>query len=783
MIKLNQVVFINSASFDFAKVMIEGNTLFCGANGVGKTTILRALLFFYSANSKRLGINQSKKKSFHEYYFENLNSYLIYKYRNIHGVNYVLLYKTSHFSPIKFRFFTSYEEIDLQKLFIEDGIALSVEKIIAKIREQKINISNTITSAKEYRDILYGQTREYKEFALLKANQSFNQIHKTISNIFINSKLDSDVIKKSLVSDIDDFIPIDLQNISSNLSKFLDDIEVIDEYGKNEENIKSAIKNYKRYFEKEQYLKDESKRLYSGFNYSLKMQDILNLDLQNLKKEIEELNNEKKNLKIINDKKIQKQKNELILLNNFIKESVKKQNFYKDKNIENLLEELSNENIYKHKVNSLKEEILSLSQKGKEQAKSFDNLIEVKTNETKALINSIEKDKNILEKEFLELKQIEQKQKEQKTKKEEINYTPLLKEFEDKKESLQKSLNELNLEINTISHKEFLADEKNVIKKNLENSKDKISTLNLEIQKSKNSLEKHDFQIQKEQNEADKSIDKLAFSFNETKKTMTKEIEVLRKRLDIEEESFLKFLSDERSPHLSKITSILKDEVLFSKDLNPKKMDDTSSLYGFEIEIKVDNSYDVEFIKNSIKEKNLVLDNELIKLEKEKTKINQDLEKSVSKIYKEKGEINRQIDERSKELTSHETKLLKDKNDLDILVKKASELKDEKLSELNIKKQNIETFFEKNKEEYENLKKEYQNKVQAIKSNYTKEINLLTSQKNETLTNLKSKESGLKSDLEKSINELKVLKEKALNESGVDIKALNQKEKDLENIV
>ena len=76
MIKLNQVVFINSASFDFAKVMIEGNTLFCGANGVGKTTILRALLFFYSANSKRLGINQSKKKSFHEYYFENLNSYL-----------------------------------------------------------------------------------------------------------------------------------------------------------------------------------------------------------------------------------------------------------------------------------------------------------------------------------------------------------------------------------------------------------------------------------------------------------------------------------------------------------------------------------------------------------------------------------------------------------------------------------------------------------------------------------------------------------------------------------
>lgn len=780
MIKLNQVVFINSASFDFAKVMIEGNTLFCGANGVGKTTILRALLFFYSANSKRLGINQSKKKSFHEYYFENLNSYLIYKYRNVHGINYVLLYKTSHFSPIKFRFFSSYEEIDLQKLFIEEGIALSVEKVIAKIREKKINITNTIASAKEYRDILYGQTREYKEYALLKANQSFNQIHKTISNIFINSKLDSDVIKKSLVSDIDDFIPIDLQNISSNLNRFLDDIQVIDEYEKNEENIKSAIKNYKVYFEKEQFLKDESKRLYSGFNYSLKMQDILSLELQKVQKEIEILNNEKKNLKIVNDKKIQKQKNELILLNNFIKESIKKQNFYKDKDIENLLEELSNENIYKHKADSLKEEILSLSQKGKERAKSFDNLIEVKTNETKALINEIEKDKNILEKEFLELKEKEQKQKEKKSKKEEINYIPLFKDLENKKESLQKNLNELNLEINTIFYKEFLEDEKNIIKKNFENLKDKISTLNLDIQKSRNSLEKLGFQIQKEQNEADKSIDNLAFSFNETKKSITKDIEVLRKRLDIEEESFLRFLSDQKTPNLSKITSILRDEILFSKDLNPEKVENSSSLYGFEIDIKVDNSYDEEFIKSSIKEKNLVLENELKKLEKEKTKINQDLEKSVSKIYKEKSEINRKIDEKAKKLNNYEIKVLKYKNELDILVKKASELKNEKLAEFNTKKQKFKTVLEQNNKECENLKKEYQNKTQTIKSNYTKEINLLISQKNKNLKNLKSKESSLKSDLEKSINELKILKEKALNESGVDIKTLNQKEKELE---
>jgi hypothetical protein len=84
------------------------------------------------------------------------------------------------------------------------------------------------------------------------------------------------------------------------------------------------------------------------------MQNILNNEFESLKKEIEELNSKKRSLKIINDKKIEKLKNELILLNSFIKESIKKQNFYKDKNIEKLLQELSNENIYKQKEKSLK---------------------------------------------------------------------------------------------------------------------------------------------------------------------------------------------------------------------------------------------------------------------------------------------------------------------------------------------------------------------------------------------------------------------------------------------
>lgn len=60
---------IKSAKYDFASANVDGNSLFIGANGAGKTTFLRAILFFYLGNSEGLGINKAKKISFSDYYF------------------------------------------------------------------------------------------------------------------------------------------------------------------------------------------------------------------------------------------------------------------------------------------------------------------------------------------------------------------------------------------------------------------------------------------------------------------------------------------------------------------------------------------------------------------------------------------------------------------------------------------------------------------------------------------------------------------------------------------
>ena len=75
---LNKIIFINSASVKYAEIGLDGNVHLIGTQGVGKSTLLRAILFFYNANKSKLGISREKKR-YDDYYLEYENSYIIYE--------------------------------------------------------------------------------------------------------------------------------------------------------------------------------------------------------------------------------------------------------------------------------------------------------------------------------------------------------------------------------------------------------------------------------------------------------------------------------------------------------------------------------------------------------------------------------------------------------------------------------------------------------------------------------------------------------------------------------
>lgn len=107
---LNRIIFINSAAIRYSEIQLDGNIHFIGTQGVGKSTILRAILFFYNADAQRLGI-PVEKKSYQEYYFPYADSYIIYEVMREDGCFTVFSYKTMN--RICYRFIASPYRPDL----------------------------------------------------------------------------------------------------------------------------------------------------------------------------------------------------------------------------------------------------------------------------------------------------------------------------------------------------------------------------------------------------------------------------------------------------------------------------------------------------------------------------------------------------------------------------------------------------------------------------------------------------------------------------------------------
>lgn len=199
---LSKIFFLNSANIPYAEVMLDGNVHFAGTQGVGKSTVLRALLFFYNADKMRLGI-QSGQKTFEEFYFKYSNSYIVYEVRTEHHAYSILLSRSQ--GKIVYRFIDS--PFKKEWLVGKDG---RVESDWIKVREKigtKVDISAKIDTYELYRNIIFGNTHdrshEYDKYALVESAK-YQNIPRSIQNVFLNSKLDADFVKTTIIQSMTD---------------------------------------------------------------------------------------------------------------------------------------------------------------------------------------------------------------------------------------------------------------------------------------------------------------------------------------------------------------------------------------------------------------------------------------------------------------------------------------------------------------------------------------------------------------------------------------------------
>lgn len=216
---LNRIIFIDSAHIPYAEVRLDGNVHFIGTQGVGKSTVLRALLFFYNADRQKLGISK-EKQSFDDYYLRHDYSRIIYEVKHDEGAFMAVAYRRAR---------TAFRFIDAPynpKYFIDSDNkpysdwALTRQQVLA----DGFHISRIVEKFTEYRDIIYGNRHnikpEFYKFSLMESSR-YQNIPRTIQNVFLNSKLDADFIKDTIIRSMnDEEVELKLDYYRSQVSEF-----------------------------------------------------------------------------------------------------------------------------------------------------------------------------------------------------------------------------------------------------------------------------------------------------------------------------------------------------------------------------------------------------------------------------------------------------------------------------------------------------------------------------------------------------------------------------------
>lgn len=239
---LNKIIFLNSAHIPYAEVKLDGNVHFIGTQGVGKSTLLRALLFFYNADKLRLGIPK-EKKSFDAFYFPYPNSYIVYEVMRENGAYCVLALKNQ--GRVMFRFIDAPFD---SKWFIDERKQVYGEW--SQIREQvgkKHDISSLVNSYEMYRDIIFGNNRRqellsFRKYAIVESAK-YQNIPRTIQNVFLNTKLDADFIKNTIIRSMsDEDNSIDLNFYREQIKEFEQEYTDVSLWTKKEKNGEVLIR-------------------------------------------------------------------------------------------------------------------------------------------------------------------------------------------------------------------------------------------------------------------------------------------------------------------------------------------------------------------------------------------------------------------------------------------------------------------------------------------------------------------------------------------------------------
>lgn len=364
---LRKIIFVNSAHIRYAEVRLDGNVHFIGTQGVGKSTLLRAILFFYNADKLHLGIPK-EMKTYDEFYLPHANSYIVYEVEHEHGPFCVLTFRSSGRACFRF-----VDAAYRKEWLVDDNGEVTAESKVIRERLGGASMSKIIDRYEQYRDILYGNRqavgKEFARFQLMESNR-YQNIPRSIQNVFLNSRLDANFIKDIIIRSMsEEEANIDLGYYRRQVADFGQEYKDISCWyklnQKGESVVRTQAENVVNAYRELLFMKQQIAELCSELKYAVRVsKERLPLVVKKVDEIIEE---ERRQERLISEiqQKYDSEKTSLNQQQGVVNEDLKRlkerREYYAAQKIEDLLKRYEQEQVLKVKLEESKARLTELT--------------------------------------------------------------------------------------------------------------------------------------------------------------------------------------------------------------------------------------------------------------------------------------------------------------------------------------------------------------------------------------------------------------------------------------
>ena len=364
---LRKIIFVNSAHIRYAEVRLDGNVHFIGTQGVGKSTLLRAILFFYNADKLHLGIPK-EMKTYDEFYLPHANSYIVYEVEHEHGPFCVLTFRSSGRACFRF-----VDAAYRKEWLVDDNGEVTAESKVIRERLGGASMSKIIDRYEQYRDILYGNRqavgKEFARFQLMESNR-YQNIPRSIQNVFLNSRLDANFIKDIIIRSMsEEEANIDLGYYRRQVADFGQEYKDISCWyklnQKGESVVRTQAENVVNAYRYLLFMKQQIEELCGELKYAVRVsKERLPLVVKKIDEIIEEENRQKRLINEIQQKYDSEKTNlnqQQGVVNEDLKRLKERRDYYAAQKIEDLLKRYEQEQVLKVKLEESKARLTELT--------------------------------------------------------------------------------------------------------------------------------------------------------------------------------------------------------------------------------------------------------------------------------------------------------------------------------------------------------------------------------------------------------------------------------------